>query len=1219
MEPSWDEDQYLLLIYRDEMADRTIAASPLTSPSKTIALHRWSANPGRNPEDFGLSIKDLQEESRASDPVRPGQDSLFSNLSTGDWVGIDGRLGIEKDLRPIPLGCSVWGWWRKPWEVNTSLLTRLKAVTRHLRPKVLLYNQYVHRLYHATLVDLYFSETLTSVVCPPQWLVSCPQYYRRTPHLCGAFFVLKIEESEADAKILGADFYIDSATFGVSHDSHVIPTPSDIGQAIPAIIDRNPNRINLRTVERTILVVRSYPQKEKTASLLREDVEDVQEDLPKALGETKWPDVLSVLRSASPSAWRKLATNQEAIKTLGERAQIEGSRLTRLDFWLFASAVTSPHLRPILETSGRDDFTGLGVALRCWVTEDDEERGRVTAAKVFAEAWGMAQGRYNLAELPNGYFERLPAVEAIAAAVKHDIGKKFYRDHLSHNVRAALLSARLIEERSIDLGEEVNGALIGFLSGLLHDLALPLTTFPKTVSSLAEALREAQHQPENSQQSIQPHVLLLDQEILRRSLSYVALLASVQNVPHSIEASTLRPWEDRSGALQLTDAGVLIDELLCAISGDHALISAALIFDYAVHGAKEHGDFDSGVKTLFPRMTGSDSTPEGRELACILQCIALHDRRAAAEHHGVLDVPTTTPQPISIQDFTLPSIVAIADELQEWGRSLGKPHEIGAIDADIRISESSVRAIFTMSNRAATFESVRFCLLEYLLGKFKTIGRIRITSAFDAVLSLTLKVTNLTAFHLVYVCNGMNSTIKYKRPVEQLDFSTWPKGGNLQREVTGSNVSHLVAFQRGSRADDKRDFLNISGDGAYVEEFVKWARMNTPLESLSIEAGKVVIRLKGGYKVWGKPLAYRFGKVSASSIPATVFPPSGRIGHIELSLQGDNSSEEEMQGPPAIDPQKTPHPHFLDFDWRFTSQTAVALVDAARHHANGNMIGYLGCPTLALWHARRYPEEENWLLLDRGHFSLAEWLDNQIPRSQYEPLDVFNDIPTKLLGRFSLVLTDPPWYDPHYESFWRTAYALLTPKGVLGVSHYPRSLDERKFEWFRLKLARSAARAMREFGAIEIDYDIPEFESAANGLHRKFMHPALGVYRPGFMDFYRMPDEKLSWEDKPRRPLRLDPASVLTHSISLDEGHHLRCRPVSQLTNQFPLEVEAVRRGIKRLTRLPDAWIAWSSRNLIVRKAATTREGDRLESLSDLAKFVIEKEQPNADIHTLPE
>ena len=257
---------------------------------------------------------------------------------------------------------------------------------------------------------------------------------------------------------------------------------------------------------------------------------------------------------------------------------------------------------------------------------------------------------------------------------------------------------------------------------------------------------------------------------------------------------------------------------------------------------------------------------------------------------------------------------------------------------------------------------------------------------------------------------------------------------------------------------------------------------------------------------------------------------------------------------------------------------------------------YLGCPTVALWHAKHY-DGPGWLLLDKGHFALTKWLDGQITRDQFLQFDVFTPLPNALRDKFAVVIADPPWYDDEYRAFWQQAQALVKPKGIIGVTYYPSTFDKAKYERFQ-ELMRSEYAL---FGATEIDYEVPEFE-AISSLQSEFEHPESGIYRPGYMDFYQAPAKKKQ--------------TVVTGSASrqealravevLDDVHYMRCRELVKDSSTYPLRVTVARHGLGHVTRIPGSCVGWTTRNLVVTSAKGA--GREVSSLAELVSYVAERD-----------
>jgi len=1193
---TWGDQYRLFLIYKDLLVDDTVAGSPLVSKSRTIALHLWAAHPECSPRDFGL------------DPERLSSLELPPVGTLGQMELFQARHGNPRCERSVPSGAAVWGWWRKPWESHHQILDRLAAaIDGGFYPQVLLYNQYVRRLFHARLFDLYFEPGLTTVVIPEPWTHACPRYYRDRPHLCGAFFVLEIDAKEMDASEIER-LFIDSASFDAQEINTfcVIPPPGDVATKFRSMIDRPPTRANLRTVELTMFLLRSVPKRAET-TLLFESADTPDEELTAAFSETEWTDLLGVLRKATPTAWARLRNYPEALKALGEKARIECSRLTRFDFELFAAAMASTELASILHNQQLPDgLSELGVKLREWVTEPEERAARISAAEVFKSAWQVARKRFGLAQLQDSYFDALPALEAISNAVKHELGKKFYRDHLSHNVRAALLAAELVSQYYVPSDDGIRRPVVGFFSGLFHDLALPVTAFPDTIGGIADALSKAQGIRALLPAGRPGVPTIIDKAELKKSLSYVAMLSAVRNLGTAFLEESFRPWEGVGRILEKVDTEILLEEMLCATSDEHALVSSALLFDYAVRGVGNAAinDFDTGVRTLLSRLTGPAATTAGREFACILQAMALHDRRAAAEHHGVTEPPIGIPKPLEFGNFALPALVSVADEFQEWGRTLGKLNEIGATDGRVVVERPRIKAEFELAGNSGLFTSVPFSLLEYCLGKTRTVGRFLWESGERV--ELHLKLLRLQAFEASYLGTGPDCRINFSGAFEQSLFAIDGSQDERRHTVTGSRGSEVFSLGPVS-AGRKRDILFLRGKQEVLDRLRHRCSQGLKLQSLEVNEIKVTMRFSDATELSGRPERYHFGQLAETSTPADRLPLKERASVLEIDDVTDDYNANYFGTAVETEPQNSPYGHFLDFDWRFTSRTCRALVEFARARAQerSGEICYLGCPSLAVWHHRLYPAETNWLLLDRGHYAVDQWLGSLIPENRFRPYDVFDVPKTSFRSRFSLVLTDPPWYAPHYEIFCRRADALLAAEGILGVTYYPRSLDEGKYERFQEIIFNGAIRDLRPFGALEIDYLVPEFEKAAF-IFRQFEHPSLSIYRPGFMDFYQAPAGRETTISQ--KPLEREANAGLLLRLEMGQGHHLLARSEADLQTALPTFVKPLRLGIKRLRQIPEDFLAWTTRNLVLRATKETTQW-KLDSLGEITAIVQEIEE----------
>jgi hypothetical protein len=1170
----WSSNYRLVLVYKDDpVQQKGLLSSARASESLTIKLHRELTNASPTPSE---------------------EPSLFPGLEPQFRYN-------ERYTQAVSSNCFVWGWWRKPWEVHWELFNALQRAARGAtKPVALLYNQYVRRLYKAAVHDVYFEPQLTSVVVPASWRHRCPGYYRDTAHLCGAFFSLAFEPPgldappELEATVL-EELFVDAASFEMEAlvSPSIIPPPEGVKPACLSMIDTPPRRSGLRMTESTILVLRPTKQRQYLSDLLRKDHFDGGE-LTYALRGTAWLDILDVLSRASLPTWARLSQCPDAITELGRKARESNSRVTRLDLELVARACASTGMRDLLAIqngNGEPRFAGLGEALRQWVTTSGEREAREAASDVFKSAWTAATYRFKLAPLPEKYFEYLPAMEAIASAVQHELGKKFYRDHLSHNVRAGLLSGSLTEHVGGQLDGGLNESVVAFFAGLLHDIALPVTTYPDIVGNLAQALGTVQ-----GGDDAPPRVAgILDRQRLRRSLAYVALLSSIPNVSSSLQHELLAPWRSPEIALGHADTQLLFEELLCIGSEEHALISAAIVFDAAVRGASS--DFDSGVRSVLSRMTGPSADCKGRELATILQSMALHDRKPAALYHGVSEPPTNTPKPLQWSAFRIPMVVAIADEFQEWGRTLASIEGLGAVDASVHLDHGSVRACIVLSDRPETFASVPFSLLESMLGKIRSVGSLMYDEGpTPHRFQVKTQAKRLCAFKLSYAAPGVAAKIMLKEGYEFMSMSS----NDPQRtgEVQGAEDSELFRIVVNAIGNPGRDYVLLSGRRPLLDECIRIAKNSRQMEEITLDSLNVRFLCSDGSVINGDIESYRFGGIGHDSAPSTEYPTDGPIALLRVMVTDAKAVEPD---PGARQPHMRPAPHFLDSDWRFTERTARVIVEYAKTQAAaaGGKVCYLGCPTLALWHAKHFPDDKGWLLLDKGHVALSNWLGTWIPRDQFKEFDVFTRLDDKLNSGFAFVIADPPWYEREYAAFWDRAQRLVVPNGVIGITYYPPILDQAKYLIFQ-KMMRSAYAL---YGATEIDYEVPEFE-VISGLHSQFEHLESRVYRPGYMDFYQAPKESKTHVAPAVSGKR---KKLLPEVEMLDEVHYMRCSKRVRDSRTFPVRVTVARHGLGHVTELPNSCLGWTTRNLVL-SVSPNGVGKELSSLSELVKYVAERD-----------
>jgi len=1165
------KDHCLLLLFKDDLPLKLGRGFPLTTQSRTILRHRAITDPEAARELQAIEGTGTEAEGGSADrtsvTLQVSQMRLFpfpeESRTDPLWPA------------PPPEDCCVWGWWRKPWESHPALFAQIQNyLTAAKIMDVLLYNQYTRWIYNAKLHGVYFREFLTSVRIPQTWFQACPAYYRDEPRVCGAFLLLQIEEDpHEDTSALLAKLFVDSASFEVEPNCFemVIPPGESMRDVTSRMIDKPISRTGLRESDHTLVLLRSFQQRDRTRKLL-ETKGDVADDLlATAFAETEWSDMRLLLRTATPGAWAKLAQCPRTLEEIGIKARREGALITRFDMELVAWAFSSAKVAVLfVSKSGEEErFTNMGEALRRWATCATAAEARETAAAVFEASWDAAEERYEISK-PSGHFGSLPALEAVASAVQHEIGGKFYRDHLSHNVRAGLLGARLADANCSPGPRGESAPYIAFFSGLLHDIALPVTSFPEIVGKLAAALTKLQL----DRSSFRPQGIV-ETEFLPQSLNYVALLSSVPSVLGEYPDGC-RPWENPDDAIAPADRRLLQELLLCAKAEDHAIISAAILFHRAVLARRDKHleSLDSGVRTLMMAMTGRAAKKEASEFLGILQCIALHDRKAALKFHPVDTFPRNAPAHLSWNGFAVPITVSVADECQEWGRPVGALEGMAIVDANASLTNGKLQTRYVWNTDAKTFANLPYSLLHMLFGKLRFCRAFRRGQGSDDMpLDLVASLESLEAFRMAYVAFE-EFRISFGPKVLSLRADAWPEERTSPKEYRGGKNQHLISVCLADGKGQAHDYLVVDGDAAVCKELASAAEDQCCLQRITLDGWTFDLECKGGRRFEGQLTECYFGEIEEAS-PTGEFPTEEGCSLFHLRMTPTAKISNTPLKPSGHGIHRLPHPHLLDLDWRFTERSAKWIAAAARRYAGDAEICYLGCPTVALYHHLMFPSDGKWRLLDRGHFALTQWLDDKLlPEGLCKPYyDVFGALPQHLRGRFAVVITDPPWYRDEYEKFCRRAAQLAAPGGLVFLSSYPpyRPYKAEKHYYFE-HIVKTELSDPNWIGSMEIDYEVPEFELAWDGQMR-YQHSGLGVYRPAYLDVFRTRGSRAGANHA--RP----PEVLLPRTEVLSNGHHMRCS--EKLS--FPCTVRVSRHESIRRVALGKDVVAWATRNAVVR------------------------------------
>jgi hypothetical protein len=188
-------------------------------------------------------------------------------------------------------------------------------------------------------------------------------------------------------------------------------------------------------------------------------------------------------------------------------------------------------------------------------------------------------------------------------------------------------------------------------------------------------------------------------------------------------------------------------------------------------------------------------------------------------------------------------------------------------------------------------------------------------------------------------------------------------------------------------------------------------------------------------------------------------------------------------GARAIEDDGMPCPHPLDYDWRFTPDTAERMrAQCVQDSDSGDTIALLGTPTV-LQAATSRPDGRRWALLESNP-AVSAALSKTAPRAVLR-CDLARDNLPRLQAR--AVAADPPWYPAHTRVFlWAAAQVSVLGAKVLlaqpGAGTRPGILAERAE-----LLAYAAACGLQpiRISPGTLEYTCPPFERlvlARNGL-----------------------------------------------------------------------------------------------------------------------------------------
>jgi hypothetical protein len=1185
-ETTHSNDLVLLLFFKDDLGEQT-PGYPSAVVSPTIKAHSDCA---QNPS-----------------PAAKLKDEYLYEAELFDKKDVGQSIAMMPVVEKIPQGCCVWGWWRKGWEHNDGLLKLFKDVCKAGgRPTVILYTQYLRMAYKAKLHDVYFVPEASTVEIPPTWANKCPDYYSDNEHLCGAFFVIEITEPEkwSDPTKLFSGYRVDELSFSILRsDFHsVISVPDGVSDFCADLIDNSPTRSTLRSCEHTIFALRIRSQKELTEQLLEAKSSD--EQLADAFKCTAWGDIAGILQNLDIGGWRTLLDRPKTLKAIADVS--DHNSVIRFDIQLVSWAISNESLqRTLMGEKYTNDCKRLRSRLIEWLLEGDVSRKRERAALFFSLVWDSVARRYGLADISE-YFEKLPNLEEIAYSTQYGLRNKFYRDHLNHNIRAGLLAAYIASKVFTPDKGSTDKVLVAFLAGMLHDVAHPLASYEKIGQAIEKALRLL-HLPIASRvQSLVEH-----EELLRQNLCVVTLLSSIRDLEGN-QKRPLLPWKFRDEIIQMTDPTLLFEEMVCAMCDNHALLSAAVVFNTALNPKK--GVIDNAkLREILQKGSGEGKEDTVAEFLNLIQAIALHDRKITPSLYGANGTEGGTPTALDFRGFPLATLTIIVDELQEWGRPIGDYKETLVNDCDIKMEENRITASYHVNMKHVAIGKTPYSFLEHLLAKVRRLSQMK----FDANTEFSLEISTTVAGELRLEDCGMTDG-RLAFDLDDKEREVWPpkeethtpRDSKMTAETVFLAMSHPV-MRNGIKQVSVSDFivLNTKAIDDKPSAILNHLADNECTHSIQVAAHSIVIETSS-YHIKGTIDRYYFtklnrGETALKKDQKVAFGERAGILEVNVTEFGTKPRPvnifKQAQGTRHL----RPFPHFLDLDWRFSIEAVYAILGFVNEHAKRGRVCYLGCPSLALYHEQLSGMEVEYILIDKGHYGISQWCnEGLIDRDKIIFHDVYDALRESEKGAFDMVIMDSPWYEEYYEVFWYRALQLVKPEKIVGVAEYPgyKPAKLKTMKRQRRKIVRDASKGF--FASVDISYSPPDFERAW-GKDAEFTYTAINAYRPAYMDFYLIKEPHVDLGTL--TPPHTDP---LRQTIPLEGGHYVRCVDGLEELIKNGLKVSCrTRKSLSRNVHNINRIIAWSTKNTIL--TADPDKGDTVKSIEHLKNTVSTWEKHN--------
>ncbi|MFX0141860.1 MAG: hypothetical protein ACFFDN_49950, partial [Candidatus Hodarchaeota archaeon] len=215
------------------------------------------------------------------------------------------------------------------------------------------------------------------------------------------------------------------------------------------------------------------------------------------------------------------------------------------------------------------NYNNIKKSLINWALESDVKIKNKFAVEFFIEVWEIISTRYKLDQTYCKNFEKFSTFEQMIYSANSQLDKKFYRDHLNHNIRSSLLAVFIASKLTNSLG--INIKLVSFLAGLFHDISIPLLSYNNIVDSFQRAFSHYDF-IEYSRIPIP-----VNKKLMQEIITLTIIIASTPLDKNNKNFVNLCIWNQLKKNLENVDKDLLYEEMVCTIYDNHAIYSASII------------------------------------------------------------------------------------------------------------------------------------------------------------------------------------------------------------------------------------------------------------------------------------------------------------------------------------------------------------------------------------------------------------------------------------------------------------------------------------------------------------------------------------------------------------------------------------------------------------------------------------------------------------------